>query len=75
MVGDGEVVIDGFGDAHDLAIDLLLGEEFGEFGAGVHRIVATVDEHVTDVVVQNRLANGFITKVVEIARHFITGGA
>ena len=75
VVGDGQVVIDGFGDANDFAIDLLLGEEFGQLRASIHGVIATIDEDIADVMVQDRLANGFITEIGQIGGHFVTGGS
>ena len=76
VVGTGEVVVDGLGDAHDAAGIAVGEEELGDFVAGIHGVVAAVVEEVADVVLlkdfDDALIVGFILGGV---LEFIAAGA
>ena len=50
VVGDGDVVVDGLGDAHHPHVHALGHAGLIELAAGVHAAVAAVEQHIFDVV-------------------------
>ncbi len=66
MVGAGQVVVDGLGDAHDAALVAHPVHILGDFVAGVHGVVAAVVEEIADVVLLEDFQNALIVGVVHI---------
>ena len=75
MVGAEQVVVNGLGHAHHAAVITDLLHILGDLVAGVHGIVTTVIEEVTDVILLEDLQNALVIRVIHIGvRHLIAAG-
>ena len=66
MIGAEQVVVNGFGNAHDAAFIVIFHHEFGDFIAGVHGIVAAVVEEIANVVFLKDLQDAAVIGIVHI---------
>ena len=66
MVGAVQIVVNGFGHAHDAALIAYLLHILGDLVAGVHRVVATVIEEVADIVLLKDLQDALIIGVIHV---------
>jgi hypothetical protein len=74
VIGHIKVVVDGLRDPEDLNVHLLGFEELGKLEAGIHRIVAAIDENIADIVLLDRL-DDFIKEGIADRREFLAGAA
>ena len=76
VVGSKEVVVDGFGHAHNPALVAHFLHVFADFVAGVHGVVSAVVEEIADVVLFENLQDALIVRIVHVrVLHLITAGA